>query len=371
MKKKVFAGSAVCAVLFAAALFTLSRRSPALAAEPEPRPVRLGYFIGGRTTLFGRAFADGCFDREGVRVELITRRLRGPLMKVPESLKEVAELEKDRKFGKMTGTEIVDMIARGELDGGLIGDGAFQDATHDGKPIKAVALLGHDRKDSPGHGIVLRKGVVVKKPSDFSGLRLITRRAGPGDLIFLKEFLRKEGIPEKSVTITDQVDDDKIQELLQNGKADGGYLHLMTIARLVKRKDVYVYRQMDWVNPEVSLVVLVFRNDFLEKNRDLARRVIAGYMKRIAYENALPEHKREKTRKDGKTGVMDLDFQGMSLPVYDYPPKVRPELLDEMQRLMVAHGLLKGTTDLSVFVDTGVVDEVWSGVLNSTAPAVK
>lgn len=368
MKKRIFTGYAVCAVLFAAALFALSRRAPA-AAEPEPPTVRLGYFIGGRTTLFGRAFADGCFDREGVRVELITRRLRGPLMKVPKSLKEASALEHDRMFGKMTGTEIVAMLSRGELDGGFIGDGAFQEAAHSGRPIVAVALLGHDSRDAPGHGIALRKGIRIRKPSDFAGLKLITRRAGPGDLLFLKEFLRKEGVPEKSVTITDQVDDDRIQAMLRDGRADGGYMHLMTIARLVEHKDVYVYRPMNWLNPEISLVLLVFRRDFLAANRDAVKKIVAGYMKRIAYENALPAHKREKTRRDGKTGVMNLDFQGMSLPVYDYPPKVRPELLDEMQRLMVAHGLLKGTTDLSRFVDTGVVDEVWPGVRRSTAPA--
>ena len=135
--------------------------------------------------------------------------------------------------------------------------------------------------------------------------------------------------------------------------------------RLVKQKDVYVYRRMDWLNPEISLVVLVFRKDFLETNRERVKKIVAGYMKRIAYENALPEHKREKTRKGGKTGVMDLDFQGMSLPVYDYPPRVRPELLDEMQRLMVTHGLLKGTTDLGGFVDTGVAEEAWSQVRGS------
>ncbi|MBI4803363.1 MAG: ABC transporter substrate-binding protein, partial [Elusimicrobia bacterium] len=331
-----------------------------LGAEQGEGTVKLGYFIGGRTTLFGRAFADGYFDKEGVRVELITRRLRGALMKVPKDLKEVAALEHDRMFGKMTGTEIVAMIERGELDGGLIGDGTFQEAAYSGKPIVAVALLGHDRADAPGHGIVLRKGIKIRNPGDFTGLKLITRRAGPGDLLFLKEFLRREGIPEKTLTITDQVDDDRIHALLKTGKADGGYMHLMTIARLVKEKDVYVYRPMNWVNPEISLVLLVFRKDFLQGRRDLAVKTVAGYMKRIAYERSLPAHKREKTRKDGKTGIMALDFQGMSLPVYDYPPRVRIELLEEMQKLMATHGLLKGTTDLSGFVDTAVVEEAWS-----------
>ena len=262
--KKIFYLLAALCFLASAAFFIRARNGQA--DREAGRVVRLGYFLGGRTNLFGRAFADGYFDREGVNVELNTRWLGGEPLKMPKDTAEVAALQGGGHFSKITGTEIVDMITRGELDGGLIGDGAFQAAVHEGKPVVAVALLGHDRKDAPGHGIILRRGIVIRKPSDFSGLKLITRRAGPGDLIFLKEFLRKEGIPEKSVAITDQVDDDRIHRMLRDGKADGGYMHLMTIARLVDRKDVYVYRQMDWVNPEISLVVLVFRNDFLKND---------------------------------------------------------------------------------------------------------
>jgi len=43
--------------------------------------------------------------------------------------------------------------------------------------------------------------------------------------------------------------------------------------------------------------------------------------------------------------------------------------MEEMQALMVTHGLLKGTTDLGAFVDYGIVDETWAGVRDSTAPA--
>ncbi|MBI4802421.1 MAG: hypothetical protein HY796_07855, partial [Elusimicrobia bacterium] len=69
-------GCAVCAAFFLTAVFLFYPRGPVLGAEQGEGTVKLGYFIGGRTTLFGRAFADGYFDKEGVRVELITRRLR-------------------------------------------------------------------------------------------------------------------------------------------------------------------------------------------------------------------------------------------------------------------------------------------------------
>ncbi len=355
--KKTFLTVALAALasLPAPAVRPLSAADSPLA--PAGPAVRLGYFIGGRTSLFGRAFADGSFEREGVRVELTTRWLRGPLAILPLSLEKVAALEKDGRFGKMKGSEIIDLVSAGELDGGLVGEASFIKAAIAGKPVVAVALLGHDVKDAPGHGIVLRKGIVIKSPADFRGLKLISRRAGPADALFLREFLRQEGVPERDVKITDQVDDDRIEPMLKKREADGGYLHLMLISHLLESGEVYVYRPMNWVNPETSLALLVFRRDFLEAHRGLAVKVAEGYMKRIAYERAIPHDRREKTRRAGKTGLMELDSGGMSLPVYDYPPKVRTVLLDEMQELMKVHGLLKGTTDLSGFVDAGVVDE--------------
>lgn len=365
--KKIFYLLAALCFLASAAFFVRARRGQA--DREAARVVRLGYFLGGRTNLFGRAFADGYFDREGVNVELNTRWLGGEPLKMPKDTAEVAALQGGGHFSKITGTEIVDLITRGELDGGLIGDASFISAAHAGKPIVAVALLGHDRKDEPNHGVVLRKGLVIRKPADFAGLRLITRSAGPGDLVFLKEFLRKEGVPEKSVTILDNVDAASVRTILAEGKADGGYLHLMSIERHVRKGEVYLYRPLNWVNPEISLALLVFRKDFLEANRGLVEKTVAGYMKRILYEQSLPDHRREKNKKGkgGKTALMEMDFPGMNLPVYEYPPKIRLELLREMEALMRSHGLLKGEADLEKYADLGVVETV----LKSQAAATR
>jgi ABC-type nitrate/sulfonate/bicarbonate transport system substrate-binding protein len=334
----------------------------AAAGATPARTVRLGYFIGGRTTLFGRAFAAGCFDREGVRVELTTRRLRGGLMKVPKRLKQVAELETDDRFGKLSGGEILSMIAEDKLDGGLVGEASFLQAAGDSEPVVAVALLGHDEKGAPDHAIVLRKDVVIRSTADFSGLTLITRRAGPGDALFFREFLRSEGVPEGSVRILDQVDDDQVEPMLLSGKADGGYLHLMRIDHLLRSGDVYIYRPMNWMDAEVSQALLVFRRDFLEKHRDLVLKIVAGYIKRIAYERTIPARLKETTRSNGKTGVMRLNSPGMSLPVYDYPPRLRLYLLREMQAMMSRYGRLKSAPDLGAFVDESIVETVWRGV---------
>lgn len=347
-------------------------RAPAPAAQAE-RPVRLGYFIGGRTILFGRAYADGAFEREGVKVELTTRWLRGDLMKVPESLEAIADIGKG-KYGKMSGTEITDMMAKGKLDGGLVGEGSFLEAVYDGEQVAAVALLGHDAKEEPGHGIVLRSGIVIRSPADFKGLTLISRRAGPGDSVFLREFLRQEGVPEKNVKIIDQVDDDHIKPMLEDGRADGGYIHLMTINKLIRKKKFYIYRPMNWLDPEIAQAVLIFNRDFLRDHRNQVVKIVAAYMKRIAYERSSAALSREKPGKygqvslegkHGKTSLTAINLPGMSLPVYDYPPKIRLELVKKMETLMLDHGLLKGSTDIGIFVDSSVVNEA----MRDAAPA--
>lgn len=350
------------ALLLAAALAAaLPAAAPAAEEGGRAAPVRLGYFIGGRTSLFGRAFADGAFEREGVRVKLVTQWLRGDLHEVPQDPAELEKLESRRLYGKMRGGRIIDLIAAGKLDGGLVGEGSFVEAVHAGKPVVAVALLGHDAKDSPGHGIVLRRGLVIRSPADFRGLTLISRRAGPTDALILRDFLRVEGVPEKDVKLVDQVDEDRFVPMLKEGKADGGYLHLMDTDILLKNSggsSFYVYRPMNWLNPELSHALLVFGRDFLRDRRDLAVKIVAAYARRILYERSIPHEKKEKTYDRGVTNMMRLDFhEKMTLPVYDHPPALRPDLLKEVEGLLLRHGRVKAPADFGRFTDYSVVKE--------------
>jgi len=339
---------ALLAVLAAAAGAPLRAEPPAVSTAP----VRLGYFHGGRTNLLYRAFTHGCFDAAGVGVELYSKaeiREKG-FEKVPRDAWYEGET-----VGKATGVQIVDRVARGEFDGGAIGEASFLDAVARGEPVVAVALLGHQSTDKPGHAILLRSGVAIRSPADFRGKTLISRRAGPMDAALLREFVLKLGLdPDKDVKILPQVYEDEAESLLKEGKADGGLFHLLTAKDLIERKIAYIYRPMDWADPQMMQALLVFNRDFLKRSPDKVQRIVDAYVDRIAYERALPDA--EKDRSGVKGLMMAEDYQGLSIPTFDPVPKVRPEVLLESERLLVKHGALKRTLDLGPFIDNGFVE---------------
>jgi len=246
-------------------------------------------------------------------------------------------------------------------DGSTPGESSFIVGAHQGIPMVAVAELGHDLKDKSGHPIIFRTGVNIEKPDDIKGKILISRRAGPGDSVFLKEFLRSEGIKEDEVTIKEQVDDNHQEMQIANGKADGGYFHLVQIENLVNNGQAYIYRPLNWVNPEISQALLVFRKDFVREHPEEVKRIVRAYMKRIQYEHSLSKEEREKDY--GKSLnvplQMEKEFYGMSIPQYDMPPTVSLDLLNEMQELLFRHGEIDKKIDLSPFIDNSFVEEIY------------
>ena len=188
------------------------------------KAVRIGYFHGGRTHLFYRAYINGYFEKEKADVLLITKTLRKDGLKdVPKTYAEFqAREQKHKHFGRMTGTEIVAEMEKGNLDGGTIGEASFIEAVSAGKPIVAVAALGHDTKERPGHAFVLRKGLVVKKPEDLKGKTFTSRRSGPVDAVLTREFILSEGLKLSDVKIIDNMYDDELYERFADGTVDGG-----------------------------------------------------------------------------------------------------------------------------------------------------
>lgn len=340
--------------ILAAALCCIVR-----AASAAPAPVRIGYFHGGRTNVVFRTSVDGYFDQEGLRVDLYTASLTDPSLYVlPKTQEEVRKLRKkisDDEFSKMRGTEIVDAMMRGDVDAGTIGESSFIQCVGEGKPIVAVALLGFDTKEHPGHAIAMRPDVVIKSTADFSGKTLVTRRAGPGDYIFLKEFLRSIGHEnDPTIKILDQTPDNKIASQLKNKEVDGGYYHLMTVAGLQGAGLVKAYRPLNWLNPEMSQAVLVFNKDFIDKHPDSVQKAVNAYVRRIAYEKTIPEKKANRSWEKGT--MMKSEFQGMMIPQYALPPLVRPELLEDMQKLLVKYGFIKKESDLRARIDNSFVE---------------
>ena len=325
----------------------------------KDRPVRIGYFHGGRVNMMYRALIYDYFDEGGISVELYTRFLKEEeLFKIPQTHEETNKMWKDdikfgNPFGKMRGTEIVDLIVEGELDGGTIGESSFIASIHEGLPIVVVAMLGYDAV--PGKAIIMRRDVEINSPDDLRGTTLISRRAGPGDAIFLREFLEEVNlVPGEDLTVIDQVDEDDTEKWLKEKTIDGGLYHLTTVRHLVLDGTAYVYQPMSWMDPALSHALLVFHKDYIQNHREEVKRVVDAYVKRIAYEKGLPEEQKDRSWDKGL--MMEGEFQGMEIPSYDLPPRIRVDLLEEMQGLLYKYGEIDKTVDIRDFIDESFVE---------------
>lgn len=245
----------------------------------------------------------------------------------------------------------------GILDGGTIGETSFVAAVANDNPIVAVAMLGRGETDRL-RGIVVRNDVVIRTPEDFKGKTLIAPRSGPFNYICLKKFVESIGLdPEKDVTIIDQVPEDRLLKILEQKKADGGLYNSNMIDQVTTQGVAYVYRKMDWVNPDLLHGLLVFRKDFIEAHPQEIEKIVRAYMKRLKYEKENPE---EGKTADENLGFNKVFYWGERLPQYSYPPLVSLDLLNEVQGLMRKYKTISTQVDLGNFINNDFVKKVYA-----------
>jgi len=330
----------------------------------DPDPIRIGYFHGGRTHLLYRAYINRYFEEEGVDVQFFTKALsKDGLFEVPKSHEDMKERRSDIfGFGKMTGIRIVEEIEKGTFVGGTIGEASFLSSIDRGAPIIAVAMLGHDTKERPAHGIFLHKGLIVRGPEDLKGKTFVRRTvAGPLDAVLLREFIVSEGLELSDVTIIDSMPDadDLAYESLVNGEFDGVYSHFRWINRFMKKDIGYVYRTLDWINPETAMALLVFHRDYVEKHRDDVQRIVNAYVRRIKFEKELSEEERVRPKESGLQ-MVNYDVEGMNLPQYDLPPILRLDLLIEMRDLLSKYDVAAKNLEVEKYLDNSFVEKAWA-----------
>jgi ABC-type nitrate/sulfonate/bicarbonate transport system substrate-binding protein len=361
----------ILAVLAAsgAAQETPNDRSVAMlpAAKAPAGEMRLGYFHGGRAHILYRILLDKGFAAQGVDVGLYSEFLndseglgRKGFFRAPADIPEMnAVTTCDDFFGRVTGVKIIAAMERGELDGGAVGESSFLAAAAEGAPITAVAMLGHDTKSRPGKGVMAARGLSIESPQDLKGAVMITRRAGAGDGIFAREFIRSIGlVPDKDVLVIEDVKDDEQEAMLRSGFVDLKFGHLHEMRDYIEDGTAKFYRKMDWMNPELSQALLVFNNDYLARNPEKVKKLLRAYAKRIAYEKSLSPARRSQ---EAGFGVqMEMNYRGMNLPQFDDPPRVRPEQLDELQGLLVRYGRVRRRADLDRFINQNLLREALS-----------
>lgn len=364
------------AALLAAALMSFG------CGRPDGPPLRVGYFHGGRTALLMRAHEKRGFEKSGLRVEFYSRDLRGDdYALVPPSIPDFNRRGTEI-VGKVRGTELLEALLAGRIDLAMVGESSFVAAAYAGQPIVAIAELGHDVRGKSGHVFMMRKGLAARRPRDLAGRILVSRRAGAGDAVFLKEYLEKAGVdlktgirqlpalprtpeekaalPRGKVLVADQVLEDDMKRGIDDGIVDGGYFHLMSVPGLIDRFDL-VSPLHEWSDPELSQALLVCRKDALPAQRARFVAFLETYIRRIRYEYGLS--RRERTKPRGKGLQMAADFRGLNYPQYDIPPVVEAPLLRETARLLRKHGFI-GSRALRMedFIDNSLVAEALAGL---------
>jgi ABC-type nitrate/sulfonate/bicarbonate transport system substrate-binding protein len=339
--------------------------------------VKIGYFHGGRTALLMRAYENHEFEKAGLAVEFYSKELYGKEYSlVPQSIKEFNK-GGTGIVGKVRGTELINAMLEGKFDLATPGEFSFVFSICTGKPVIAIAELGHDVKKQSGHVFLMRKGIEINKPDDYRGKVLVSRRAGPGDSIFLKEFLEYKGfnlekdivqlealpktlekkrqLPQDKVIIVDQLFEDKMRKGIKNGVIDGGYFHLMSVPRLSNSFNI-IQPLQDWANPELSHALLVCTKEFLQANRERLIPLLETYIKRIKYEHSLSYEERTKPQEKGLQ--MAINFYGLNYPQYDIVPTVDVDLLYEIMNLLRKYKFIgKENIKIEDFVDNSLVLE--------------
>jgi len=373
--------------IFAGVFLFVKNASPEISesaptkTNPES-PIRIGYFHGGRTALLMRAYSNKEFDAAGLPVEFYATKLRSDKYElIPKSITRFNQ-ESGGEFyaGKARGTELTDAIMAGKMDLAMVGESSFLESMYAGKPIVAIAELGHDVKGHSGHVMLMRDNIEIKSPGDFLGKILVSRRAGPGDGAFMRAFLDKCGVdikkdilqlsntslpknlmekrklPKNKIIVIDDMYEDVMRKGLENGIIDGGYFHLMFLEgpRFV---GLHLLQPLHaWANPELSHALLVCHKDFLRKNQNRLIKLIEVYIKRIKYEHSLSYEERTNPPDKTKGFKMACNISGLNYPQYDLIPTTSVELLYDVQKLLIRYSTFrKKKLKIENFVDNSLV----------------
>jgi ABC-type taurine transport system substrate-binding protein len=324
----------------------------------ENKKVKIGYFHGVRTSMFYRTLISGEFAKHGVDVSLETKRLK------QESYSEIQEnvfkikTSRMARIGKVSGTEIIEKINENEFQGGVVGETAFIMAVNEGIPIKAVARLGYSDDLKPAYAMAIRSNLNILKNEDLKGLKFGSKRSAGGDSVFLYEYLLQKGInPETDVIIKDNIDDDKIEELLKQGKIDGAFMHMAGMRRLKLKNYAKILQKFNWVNPGINQAFLIFSNKFITEHPLDVEAVVSSYIEQIELESKNPP-KTEPDFEAGKGMQTNIEWEGMSLPKFDLKPFVSLELLNEMQKLLIKHKIIQSEVNLNNYIDNQFVEKI-------------
>lgn len=332
-----------------------------LILQADTNRLALGHFIGSKTSVVGRAYWADQLNADEYRVELrVTQTLTDDMFRtMPNRLGTfLSEQERFPYLGRSTGPQILEEIRSGRLDGGLIGEGSFLAGLASGQDLVAIAMLGQDSADAPGKVVMIRDDLSVWDASGLRGKSVAIRAAGPADRAIFDEFLVTEGLDDGSVHVIDGVDHADIRNGLIDGCYDGVFVHLHAAERLARPGHAYRFRDFDWMDPAVSIAVVAVTRRTLHTKRAALEHFLTRVVQRIRYEETFPEVQRR--RFDGNK-LLRLDllyFDGLNVPQNHLEPRVPIDQLEQMDGLLLQHGVYDRSVRPADHVDNSLVNTI-------------
>ena len=345
----------------------LATPHPVTRVTPREGALKIAYFHGGRCHHLFRAWLNGYFEKEKVKVDFYTSFMNeqmdfAPQPKDPQYISYLRH-HPSYRMGRTTGTSMVRAIEKGDIDGGCIGESSFIQLAQRGYPVLAIAQLGHNFKGKPGLAVLTRPGWKPKSIKEFKGKVISSRRAGPADELLVREMLLKHGIdPDKDATVIKQMSDDRQTKWLKKGVIDAGVYHMFGMVKHIEAGTVNYMQTIDWMDVEMLTALLVVHPRVMKERPDDLRKLVAAYAKSVADEElvAVPVKGGNQSETFWKRFgmVTRYEYKDMRLPGADYPPYFDEPKMFTMQKLLNKHfPKIKGDYDLKPLLDQRFVIE--------------
>ncbi len=224
-------------------------------------------------------------------------------------------------------------------------------AAGEGIEFKIIASIARESPRGFYTKFAVKNDSPIKSIKDVVGKTIgINGFSGSGHL-WVRAALERAGLTEKQVTLV-PLPFPAQAEALKAGKIDVG-MFPQPFAEMIQRDGGYrtVFTSKDGAPFEEELILLIAKNDFLQKNRPAVEAMLADVVKVLDYYG--------KNQREAKTALIDAKLVRLSPEIYigmqeyyrDPGAKVDVQALERMQELQVKAGFQKNAADLKKYID--------------------
>lgn len=255
-------------------------------------------------------------------------------------------------------------LAAGQLEVGRGPTGAsLFNAVLQGIKMKIVADAG---SLTQGHGyaaIVLRKDLfdsgAVKSIADLKGKKVATSGKGTSSHMVIDLVLGKAGLKAADYEVVELPPAQMVTAIARKA-IDAAFLPEPAVSQMVKQGTAVRWQPGDVIAAGEHIAVLVYAGEWAEKNPDVARDFMIGYLRGLRdYNNAFDKNVGKDTVLDiltKATGIPRDLYEAIVKNGFDPDGKLDPKKLEAQQDWYVKNGFQKEKVDLGKVLDLSYVE---------------